>query len=113
MERLFVRGLRFVRPAARHVEGVARLEREVVDGGARVAELGGPALILQRQLEQRLVEPPALAAGDLEDEHVVRVVMHCEALRGGRGQVGIRLNREAEPALQFAAVERDRRPIQM
>ena len=41
----------------------------------------------------------------------MRVVMHGEPLRGGRCQVGVRLNREAEPRLQPAAVERDRRPF--
>ena len=99
MQRLLVGRLRLVRPAARDVERVPRLQGELVDGRADLAELRRPALVLQRQFEQRLVQPPALAARDLEDEHVVRVVMDREALGGGRREVGIRLNRESRAGI--------------
>ena len=67
-------------PAAREVEGVACAEHEVVGRLAVLAQRLGVALVLEGELEQRVVEEPALLAGDLEDEDVVRVVVHREAL---------------------------------
>ena len=62
-------------PAARQVEGVAGPKRHVQDRLSRRAELAPVPLRLQRQLERRLVDEPPLLAGDLERDHLVRVVV--------------------------------------
>ena len=74
-----------MRPAARNVERVSRPSVMSCDrrGPASPAP-ARPALVLQRRLDDRLVDAPALVTADLQHEHVVRVVMHGEALRGGR-----------------------------
>src|ERR671914_135562 len=56
--------------------------------------------MLQRKLEHRLVDPPALPPGDLEDEYVGRVVMHGEAGSRRRRQVRVRLRGGAEARLE-------------
>ena len=80
VERVGLRRLRLVQPPAREVERASRTEDEIVDRLVVLAEGRRVALVLERQLEQRLVQEPALLAGDLEDEHVVSVVVHREAL---------------------------------
>ena len=69
-----------MQPAAREVERVARAELELVGRRTVLAERRRVALVLQRKLEQRVVETPALLARDLEHEDVVRVVVHPESL---------------------------------
>ena len=75
VERVLVRGQRLVEPAARQVERVARAQGDVQHGLARLAERRAVALILQRQLQHGLVDEPPLRAGDLERDHLVRVVV--------------------------------------
>ena len=98
-------------PAARQVERVAGPQDEVVGRLAVLPERLRVALVLQRELEQRVVEEPALLAGHLEDEHVVGVVVHGEALRAARRVVGVRLNAETERFLELPAEDRQRQPV--
>ncbi len=98
-------------PAARQVERVAGPQDEVVGRLAVLPERLRVALVLQRELEQRVVEEPALLAGDLEDEDVVRVVVHGEALRAARRVVGVDLNAETERLLELPAEDRQRQPV--
>ena len=67
--------LRLVQPAAGKVERVPRAEHQVVGPRPVLSERGRVALVLERQLEKRVVELPPLLARDLHDEDVVRVVM--------------------------------------
>jgi hypothetical protein len=89
-----------VQPAAREVEHVARPQHPVLDGLARLAQLRRVPLILQRQLERRLVHEPPLLTRDLEHEHVVRVVVNRQALSRSRRVVRVRLRRVAESLLE-------------
>ena len=59
----------------------------------------------ERQLDHRRVHAPALAPGDLQDEHVVRVVVHGEpARRRGRPvRVGLHVGREPDAQPRRAA----------
>jgi hypothetical protein len=50
---------------------------------------------------------------DLQDEHVVGVVVHAEALRRGRRAVGVRLHGPAQLGLEAAAVDGRRVPMQV
>ena len=100
---------RLVEPAARQVERVAGLQRDVEDRLAGRAERRAVALVLQRQLEHRLVDEPALLARDLEREHLVRVVVDGQPLRAAGRVIGVRLRGVAEERLQVAAVARERR----
>src|SRR5215470_12047948 len=90
-------------PAAREVERVTRAENEVVSRLAVGSELVRVALVLERQLEQRLVQQPALLAGDLQDQDVVRVVVDGEPLRATRGVVRVRLYAVLQRLLEGAA----------
>ena len=110
VQRVGRRRLGLVEPAAREVERVAGLEHEVVARLAVLAERRRVALVLERQLEQRVVDQPALLAGHLEDQHVVRVVVHREALRVARRVVRVRLDAVAERLLERAAEDRERVP---
>ena len=110
VERVARRRLGLVEPPAREVERVAGAEHEVVRRVAVLAECRRVALVLERQLEQRLVEEPALLARDLEHEHVVRVVVHGEALRAARRVVRVRLHGVAERLLEQAAEDGERVP---
>ena len=103
--------LGLVEPAARQVERVAGPQDEVVGRLAVLPERLRVALVLQRELEQRVVEEPALLAGHLEDEHVVGVVVHGEALRAARRVVGVGLNAETERFLELPAEDRQRQPV--
>ena len=69
-----------------------------------------PRLVAQRVGEHRLVDRPALAPGDLQDEHVVDVVVRREALVLRRGDVGVDLHRVAELGGQPGAEVDQRRP---
>ena len=93
VQRVGLRGERVVQPAAREVERVAGAQRQLEHRRAGLAERRRPALRLQRQLEQRVVDPPVLLARDLEHEDVVRVVVDREALRAARRVVRVRLHR--------------------
>ncbi len=78
-------GLRRVHPAARQVERVALTQDDVERGlalgrGEDVVPVPRPVLRAQRDVEDRLVHDPALLARELQDEHVVDVVVRCEAL---------------------------------
>jgi hypothetical protein len=90
-----------VEPAAGEVEGVARLQRHVEDGLARLAHrLRLVTLVLEWQLPGGLVDQPAFLARDLEREDVVCVVVDREALRCPWREVGVRLRGVAELGLQ-------------
>ena len=100
-------------PTARQVERVAGLEHEIEHRHAGSAELRPVPLVAQRELDGGLVDEPALAARDLEDEDVVRVVVDGEALRPARREVRVRLHGVAEQRLELARVHRERRPVQV
>ena len=100
-------------PAPRQVEHVPRPEDEVVHGLARTAHLGGVLLVLQRQLERWLVNEPALLAGDLKHEDVVRVVVHREPLRRARRVVRVHLRGMAQRAFERAAERAELRPVEV
>jgi hypothetical protein len=104
---------RVVQPPAREIERVAGAEGELEHRLTVLAERFRVALLLQRQLEQGVVDPPLLLAGDLEHDDVMRVVVDCEALRATRGVVRIRLGRVAELGLEPAAEPGQRRPVQV
>ena len=99
-----------VEPAAREVERVAGAQRDVEHRLAGLAERRAVALILQRELQHRLVDEPALLARDLEREDLVRVVVHGQPLRAARRVVRVRLRRMTELRLELAAVAREREP---
>ena len=61
---------------AREVERVAGAQGGVEHRLAGLAEGGAVPLVLQRQLQHRLVDEPALRARHLERDHLVRVVVH-------------------------------------
>ena len=121
VQRVGVGRERLVEPAARQVHRVAGAQRDVEHRLAGRAERRAVALVLQRQLEHRLVDEPALLAGDLERDHLVRVVVDRAApasraacstrspARGGRGtpRAGGSSGRAAARVVQ--ALEHDRR----
>ena len=111
VEGVGVGGLRLVEPAARQVERVAGAEDDVVGRLAVVAKRLRVALVLERELHERVVEEPALLAGDLEDEDVVGVVVHREALRAAGRVVRVGLHRQAERLLELPAEDRQREPV--
>ena len=108
VERVVLRRERLVEPAAREVERVAGPQRDVEHDRARAAELLRVALRPQWQVEHRLVDEPALLAGRLEHEDVVRVVVDREPLGGSGRVVGVDLHRMAELELELPREGRDR-----
>jgi hypothetical protein len=70
-------------------------------------------LILERQLQHRLVDEPALLASDLKRENLVGVVVNGEALGLPRREVRVCLRGVAELALERPAELRQRRPGEM
>ena len=102
---------RLVEPAARQVERVAGPQGQVEGGGPGLAERGRVPLLLQRQLEQRLVDEPAAS----RPRPGGRARRACrggrEALRAARRVVRVRLRGVAELGLQRAAELSERRPV--
>ena len=98
-------------PAARQVKRVAGPHGHVHQRLARLTHLAGVLLVLQRELENGRVDEPPLLTLDLEAQHVVRVVVHLEALRARGRVVRVRLRRMAELALELAAELRERRVV--
>ena len=83
------KGYRGVNPPTRQVQHVAGAQRLVEGRGAGRLTLNffahsRPGFVRQRVNQGRLVYPPPLVTGDLDDEHVVHVVVRVEAtgLRG-------------------------------
>src|ERR671923_496005 len=113
VERVAFRGQRLVQPAAREVERVTGLEDEIVHRYARRSQLLRVLLVLERQLERRLVHEPPLLARNLQHEDVVRVVVHRKPLRGPRGVVRVDLGRVPERLFQRAAERRQLGPAEM
>ena len=89
-------GHRGVDPSSRQIEDVPGLE-DSVDPRLRSCALGdsfaviGPRLVGERMPVHRLVNRPMLRAGDLDDEHVVGVVVRIEPARGRRRDVRVDL----------------------
>ena len=84
------------------VAGVARLELDVQQrlGAGGHETCAGLGLRGERQPDDRLVHDPALAATDLQDEHVVGVVVEVQALMlPGRRQAGVALGGVARSEL--------------
>ena len=80
-------------------------------GSPSLAERLRVALVLERELQERLVQEPALLACDLEDEHVMGVVVHGEALRASRRVVGVGLHRQPDRVLELPAEDGQRKPV--
>src|SRR4030095_13852286 len=76
VQRIGIGGQSLVKPSARQIEHVAGLEDAILNGLARPTQLRRIALVLERKLEQGLVDEPALATGHLENEDVVGVVVN-------------------------------------
>ena len=93
MARELVLGARGMRRAGRQVDRVAGRDLDVERR--------------PRSFARRRVQLPALAAERLQDEDVVRVLMEVEALRAGRGDVGVDLARMPEGELEASAEPRD------
>jgi hypothetical protein len=85
-----------VRVALGQVEAVARRQLGLEQRSSRLAAGG--------------VHVPALAAVDLEDEHVVGVVVDAEPARSGRGDVGVDLDGVGQGELEVAGEADQRRP---
>ena len=95
---------RFVREPARQVERFARRQRDfTIERQRRYVRAAVQLLRLERQLDQRFVDPPNLGAFDLNGQRIVRVVMDVESLGAGRRQVDVRTDEGAEIALQPVA----------
>ena len=77
--------------------------------GDRVAVVG-PRLVGERMPVHGLVDPPVLRAGDLDHEHVMRVVVRIEAARGRRRDVRVDLGGVTEIGDQLPGERRDRLP---
>jgi hypothetical protein len=106
---------RGVEGAAREVQDVAGLEHLVDEAlalrlGAHGLATVGPGLVAQGRLVDGGVDAPALGAGDLQDEHVVHVVVVVEAARLRRRDVGVDLDGVAEVGDELLGERHDRGP---
>ena len=105
MQRGLIRALidRVMHQSARHIEDIARFQHQL---GARLG-LGEAArreaFAAIGHAHRGVIEPPALGALDLQYQHIVIVVMGLEALRIGRGEIDIGLDRAGELGLKPAA----------
>ena len=83
---------------AGHVQTVAEGQLGVDLGGlgGRLGPGGQLLVVGQGERHGRVPDLPQLVAVDLEDEHVVGVVVDAQPARGRRGQVGVDLDRVGE-----------------
>ena len=86
--------------SARNVERVARIQREAVGRLAGIIGAGLETFPAIDQVNRRFVEPPRLAAFDLQDNDIVVVEMDRKALSGRRREVDVGLKLRAERSLQ-------------
>jgi hypothetical protein len=70
-----VRGFSRVHKSPRQIQKIARIDIEFGKWGRRHVASGIKGLAAVRQRQRRLVDAPALAAGDLKHEYLVRVIV--------------------------------------
>jgi len=68
MQRVCIGRRRLVRPSAREVERISRLENEIFNGLAGSVQFRRPSLVVERQFLNRRIPTPSLRAGDLKHE---------------------------------------------
>ena len=82
--------------------GTCRRRAASSDSSTRQSEMGGAGPVAVG-----VVDLPELGAVGLEDEDVVAVLVHGEALGAGRGQIGVDLARVAELELEVRGERRE------